>query len=141
MFSYIAVLCLIAQSCLTLRPSRFLCSWGFSRQEYWSGLPFPSPMHAGMLSRFSHVRLCATSWTAAHQAPLSIEFSRQEYWSGVPFPSPRSRLGICIERTAACPQRFDQSSETMFPPDARFHGPGIVFMVLRYRNGVDPWLG
>ena len=43
MFSYIAVLCLIAQSCLTLRPSRFLCSWGFSRQEYWSGLPCPSP--------------------------------------------------------------------------------------------------
>ena len=23
---------------------------GFSRQEYWSGLPFPSPMHACMLS-------------------------------------------------------------------------------------------
>ena len=30
-------------------------SLGFSRQEYWSGLPFPSPMHAGMLSRFSRV--------------------------------------------------------------------------------------
>ena len=25
-------------------------SLGFSRQEYWSGLPFPSPMHACMLS-------------------------------------------------------------------------------------------
>ena len=35
-----------------------------------------------MLSRFSHVRLCATLWTAAHQAPLSTGFSRQEYWSG-----------------------------------------------------------
>ena len=43
---------------------------------------------ACMLSCFSHVRLCATPWTAAHQAPLSIEFSRQEYWSGVPLPSP-----------------------------------------------------
>ena len=40
-----------------------------------------------MLSRFSHVRLCATLWTAAHQAPLSTGFSRQEYWSGLPFPS------------------------------------------------------
>ena len=30
----------------------------------------------------------ATPWTAAHQAPLSMEFSRQEYWSGLPFPSP-----------------------------------------------------
>ena len=28
-----------------------------------------------------------TSWTIAHQAPLSMEFSRQEYWSGLPFPS------------------------------------------------------
>ena len=27
-------------------------------------------------------------WTAARQAPLSMEFSRQEYWSGLPFHSP-----------------------------------------------------
>jgi len=30
----------------------------------------------------SRVRLLATPWTAAHQAPLSMGFSRQEYWSG-----------------------------------------------------------
>ena len=36
----------------------------------------------------SCVRLFATPWTAAHQAPLSMRFSRQEYWSGLPFPSP-----------------------------------------------------
>ena len=54
-------------------------SLGFSRQEYWNGLPFPSPMHACMLSHFSHAQLCATLWTAAHQAPLSMGFSRQEY--------------------------------------------------------------
>ena len=29
-----------------------------------------------------------TPWTAARQAPLSMEFSRQEYWSGLAFPSP-----------------------------------------------------
>ena len=34
----------------------------------------------------SRVRLCATSWTVAHQAPLSMELSRQEYWSGLPCP-------------------------------------------------------
>ena len=33
------------------------------------------------------VRLLATPWTAAHQAPMSMGFSRQEYWSGVPLPS------------------------------------------------------
>ena len=62
-------------------------SMGFSRQEYWGGLPFPSPMHACMLSHFSHVQLCATPWTAAYQAPVSKGFSRHEYWSGLPFPS------------------------------------------------------
>ena len=36
----------------------------------------------------SCIRLFATSWTVAYQAPLSIEFSRQEYWSGLPIPSP-----------------------------------------------------
>ena len=36
----------------------------------------------------SRVRLLATPWTAAHQAPPSTEVSRQEYWSGSPVPSP-----------------------------------------------------
>ena len=36
----------------------------------------------------SHVRLSATPWTVAYQAPPSMGFSRQEYWSGFPFPSP-----------------------------------------------------
>ena len=33
----------------------------------------------------SHVRLFATPWTVAHQAPPSMGFSRQEYWIGLPF--------------------------------------------------------
>ena len=37
----------------------------------------------------SRVRLLATQWTAAHQAPLSMGFSRQEYWSGVQLTSPK----------------------------------------------------
>jgi len=41
-----------------------------------------------LLSCFSRVRLCASQWTAAHQAPLSLGFSRQEHWSGLPFPFP-----------------------------------------------------
>ena len=41
-----------------------------------------------LLSRVSHVRLCATPETAAHQAPPSLGFSSQEHWSGLPFPSP-----------------------------------------------------
>ena len=45
-------------------------------------------MCAHTLSRFSRVRLFATPWTVAHQAPLSTGFSRQEYWSGLPCTSP-----------------------------------------------------
>ena len=37
-----------------------------------------------MLSHFSCVRLFATLWTVAGQAPLSMGFSRQKYWSGLP---------------------------------------------------------
>ena len=36
----------------------------------------------------SRVRLFATPWTVAYQAPQSVGFSRQEYWSQLPFPSP-----------------------------------------------------
>ena len=39
------------------------------------------------MKSLSRVRLLATPWTAAYQAPPSMGFSRQEYWSGVPLPS------------------------------------------------------
>ena len=41
-------------------------------------------MAVAVLSHFSLVQLCATLWTVALQAPLSMGFSRQEYWSGLP---------------------------------------------------------
>ena len=51
----------------------------------------------------SHVRLLATSLTAAHQVPPSMGFSRQEYWSGLPFPSPgedySQPLNACLVRS------------------------------------------
>ena len=62
-------------------------SLGFSRQEHWSGLPFPSPMHESEKWKWSRSVVSdslATPWTAAYQAPPSMGFSRQEYWSGVP---------------------------------------------------------
>ena len=63
-------------------------SLGFSRQEHWSGLPFPSPVQESekWKKSLSHVWLFATPWTAAYQASLSMGFSRQEYWSGVTLP-------------------------------------------------------
>ena len=69
-------------------------SLGFSRQEHWSGLPFPSPMHESEKWKWSR-SVVSDSWRphglyVAHQAPLSMGFSRQEYWSGVPLPYPSS---------------------------------------------------
>ena len=65
----------------------------FSRQEYWGGLPVPSPMHESekwKLIRSVMSDSSATPWTVAYQAPPSMGFSRQEYWSGLPFPYPIS---------------------------------------------------
>ena len=45
----------------------------------------------------SHVRLFATPWTVAYQAPLSMGFSKQVYWSGLPFPFPRDLPNPGIE--------------------------------------------
>ena len=39
-----------------------------------------------------NVRLLATPWTAAYQAPPSLGFSRQEVWSEAPLPSPKTFL-------------------------------------------------
>ena len=41
-----------------------------------------------LLSREAVFDSCATLWTLACQAALSVGFPSQEYWSGLPFPSP-----------------------------------------------------
>ena len=38
------------------------------------------------------IQSCATLWTVAHRALLSVGFSSQEYWSGLPCPPPRDLL-------------------------------------------------
>ena len=73
---------------------------GFSRQEYWGGLPctppgdLPDPEKVAGIepaSLMSHA-LAGVFFeplrTVALQAPLSMGFSRQEDWSGLPCPPP-----------------------------------------------------
>ena len=50
----------------------------------------------------SCVRLFATPWTVAYQAPPSIGFFRQDYWSGLPFPPPGALPDPEIEPVSAC---------------------------------------
>ena len=66
-------------------------SLGFSSQEHWSGLTFPSPMHESEKWKWSRsvVSDSERPHTAAPQAPPSMGFSRQKYWSMLPLPSPK----------------------------------------------------
>ena len=69
-------------------------------------------MRGCMLICFSHVQLCVTLWTIAHQGPLSMGFSRKEYWSGLPFPSlgdlpdPGIQLRSPASQTDCCPSEL-----------------------------------
>ena len=65
------------------------------------------------------VRLLATLWTVAYQAPLSMGFSRQEYWSGVPLPSP---ITILLQRILKdTKQQPDEETHS-----ARFQTKGLL---------------
>ena len=52
---------------------------------------------AAAAKSLSCVRVCASPWTAAHQAPPCMGFSRQESWSGVPLPSPETWYTVTAE--------------------------------------------
>ena len=71
------------------------------------------PVHVCILSL---VRLCATLWTIACQAPLSMELSRQEYWSGLPFPTPGDPPDLGIEpMSLASPALVGRASPPCHP--------------------------
>ena len=73
-----------------------------------------------LLSHFSHVRLCVTPQTAAHQAPPSLGFSRQEHWSGLPFPSPMHEVKSESEDAKSCLTPRNPMDRS--PPSSSIHG-------------------
>ena len=88
------------QSCLTLCDPRDSSPSGSpvpgilqARTLQWVAISFSSAWKWKVkVKSLSRVRLLATPWIAAHQAPPSMGFSRQKYWSGVPLPSPGQTL-------------------------------------------------
>ena len=84
------------QSCPTLcdpidgsPPGSTVCRILEARTLEWVAISFSNAWKWKVrVKSLSRVRLLATPWTAAYQAPPSMGFSRQEYWSGVPSPSP-----------------------------------------------------
>jgi len=59
-----------------------------ARTLEWVAISFSNAWKWVKVKSFSRVRLLATPWAEAYQAPQSMGFSRQEYWSGLPLPSP-----------------------------------------------------
>ena len=84
------------QSCLTLcdliegsPPGSLVPEILQARTLEWVAISFSNAWKwKEKVKSLSRVRLLATPWTAAFQAPPSMGFSRQEYWSGVPLPLP-----------------------------------------------------
>ena len=83
------------QSCLTLcdpidgsPPGSPIPGILQARKLEWVAISFSSAWKWKVKGKsLSRVRLLATPWTAAYQAPPPMGFSRREYWSGLPFPS------------------------------------------------------
>ena len=73
-----------------------------------------------LLSRFSRVRLCATPWTAAHQAPPSPGVSRQEHWVDCHFLLQCMKVKSESEVAQSYPTLSDPMDCT--PPDSSVHG-------------------
>ena len=73
-----------------------------------------------LLSHFSHVRLCATPQTEAHQAPLSLGFSRQEHWSGCRFLLQCMKVKTESEVAQLCLTLSGPMDCS--PPDSSVHG-------------------
>ena len=67
----------------------------------WVAISFPKAWKWKVkVKSLSSLRLLATPWIAAYQAPPSMGFARQEYWSGLPLPSPlQVLLGVIIRKS------------------------------------------
>ena len=96
------------------------------------------------MKSLSRVRLFATPWTVAYQAPPSMGFSRQEHWSGVPLPSPshghNAPAGHQITHQGQIPYRRSPLNLCLSPPKktpaCRPMEPGLVSLLLCSRSSL-----
>ena len=100
--------------------------------KLWVHFVYTQHIFACMLSRFSCVRLCATLWTVASPAPLSMGFSRQEYWSGVPRPPPEDLPDSGIEPASLLSPAL---AGEFFTTSFTWEAPSIPLAVLHFAPG------
>ena len=80
-----------------------------------------------LLSHFSHVWLCVTPYTAAHQAPLSLGFSRQEYWNVLPLPSPMHACQVASIMPDSVWPHGQQPTRLHCPQDSPGKNTGVSY--------------
>ena len=80
------------------------------------------------MKSLSRVRLFATPWTVARQAPPSMELFRQEYWSGAPFPSPGHLPNPGIKPGSPTLQADTLPSEPPWKPHCNLDGAQNVML-------------
>ena len=97
---------------------------GFQHQIAWASITTVSHISFMLLllllSRFSHIRLCATPYTAAHQASPSLGFSRQEHWSELRFLFQCKKVKSESEVTQSCPILYNPMDCSL--PGSSVHG-------------------
>ena len=109
-----------------LKTRKMRTDWAALQSEFGKTLPLicchemmaPHPPIRPMymvLSCFSCVRLFATLWTVACQAPLSEGFSRQEYWGGLPCPPPGDLSDPGIKPASSVTPALQKDSFTTEP--------------------------
>ena len=107
------------------QPTRLPRPWDSPGKNTGVGCHFLLQCMKVKMKPLSRVRLLATPWTAAYQAPPSMGFSRQEYWSGVSLPSLMINLGSILK-----------SRDITLPTKVSL-GKAMVFSVVMY--GYESW--
>ena len=112
-----------------------------ARTLEWVAISFSSAWKLKVkVKSLSRVRLLATPWTAAYQAPPSMVSSRQEYWIGVPFPSPN----LLIRKSKQQNHKINPKDGFQEKKKRRKWQPTPVFFLERSHRerklvGCSPW--
>ena len=134
-----------------LQPTRLRHPWDSPGKNTGVGCHFLLQcMKVKSQSEVAHrVRLLATPWAAAHQAPPSMGFSRQEYWRGLPLPSPEKRptngyFGKAGDLGSIRELGRSPGEEIGYP--LQCSGTSLVAQLVKNclqcgRPGFDPWVG
>ena len=129
--------------------TRLPCPWDSPGKNTGMGCHFLLQCMKVKVKSLSRIRLLATPWTVACQAPPSMGFSRQEYWSGVPLPSLcTSRVGsktmnrncsgyvsTWIQRTVISTRSKNKLSSTV--PSPELSKKGLWTLEITVRNPMN----